>query len=186
MDKRFKDFEKYYCIQAGGGDDYNVFKGSRYMKGHGFLGRIMGKVGRPLWNLVGKHLLSAGLNVADDVISKKRKFKDAFGVHGRAAGRHALTDTSALLSKSMANMDNMNELEEMDHLQTGSGKRRVGRPKKRPKQKRTTAVKKNNNKGKKNSKGKKNPNKKSVALKTPKRKVKKRQKQENLDFFNNL
>ena len=190
MDKRFKNFEKFYCNQAGGGDDYPVFKGSRYMRGHGFLGRMLGKVARPLWALFGKHLLSAGLNVADDVISKKRKFKEAFGVHGRAAGRQALDDTSSLLNRSMASL-NQENMDHMDHAQTGGGKkqRKRGPAKQKAAAKpRKKAKTKKPKKPKKPKKRNSNP-KSSFKAKPPSRAVKfgqNRQNRQVSDFFQNL
>jgi len=75
-------YEDYYSRQAGG--EMPVFAGSRYQRGHG-LGSILGGFFRrfivPLFKTHGKTLaldtLRTGMNVADDVLSSGRGFKES-------------------------------------------------------------------------------------------------------------
>jgi len=75
-------YEDYYSCQAGG--EMPVFAGSRYQRGHA-LGSILGGFFRrfivPMFKKHGKTLaldtVRTGMNVADDVLSSGRGFKES-------------------------------------------------------------------------------------------------------------
>jgi hypothetical protein len=82
-------YHDYYRNQAlqRGGFDMPYFAGTRYQRGHG-LGSIFGNIFRGLKSIfpsvlrkVGRHALSTGVNIANDVLEGK-KFKDAAMSHG--------------------------------------------------------------------------------------------------------
>lgn len=96
------DYNKYFEDQAGRGvPEYPVFRGARHMRGHGFLGRIAGKLAVPLWKFLGKHLVKAGMNVADDVISKKRHWKESMKENAKNYGRQAFTEALPVVKEKL-------------------------------------------------------------------------------------
>jgi len=59
-------FQTYYSNQAGNG--IAGFSGVRYQKGYGFFGRLLNSAVIPFIKFLGKNALSAGMNVANDLM----------------------------------------------------------------------------------------------------------------------
>ncbi|RWR98766.1 uncharacterized protein B4U79_09553, partial [Dinothrombium tinctorium] len=79
-------YTHYYVNQAGNG--ISGFQGQRFQRGHGFFGRIFSGAILPALKFLGKHALSAGINVAQDSLHGA-KFKDSFKNRFREAGINA-------------------------------------------------------------------------------------------------
>lgn len=58
--------DEYYKRQAGNG--IAGFTGVRYQKGHGFFGRLLSGAVLPFLKFIGKNALSAGANIARDLV----------------------------------------------------------------------------------------------------------------------
>jgi hypothetical protein len=68
-------FIEYYKDQAGSG--ITGFQGVRYQRGHGFFGRLLSKAIYPLLRFLGKQAFSTGVDIASDVIEKKKPWKQS-------------------------------------------------------------------------------------------------------------
>jgi hypothetical protein len=94
-----------------------VFRGSRYMHGHGFLGRMARRVAMPLIRFIGKHLAQTGVDVASDLIAGRTKLKDSLKINARRNAQSAMDEGVPLLKRKL--MDSTSSL----YSQDGTGKR---------------------------------------------------------------
>lgn len=120
-------YHDYYENQAlqRGGFDMPYFAGVRYQRGHG-LGSIFGNIFRGLRSIfpsvlktVGRHALSTGVNIANDVLEGK-KLKDAavsHGLHGLKAAAGEVVPEIVETIKQSARSD-------VDQSGSGSRKRK--------------------------------------------------------------
>ncbi|RWS08782.1 uncharacterized protein B4U79_15200, partial [Dinothrombium tinctorium] len=83
---KMNPYTQYYVNQAGNG--ISGFQGQRFQRGHGFFGRIFSGAILPALKFLGKHALSAGINVAQDSLHGA-KFKDSLKNRVREAGFNA-------------------------------------------------------------------------------------------------
>lgn len=114
MESRRQDYAKFYCDQVGSG--IPVYRGSRFMHGHGFLGRLAKRAALPLFKFLGKHLANAGLDIADDVISGRQNFKSALKSSLKSNSKNAAEEAIPILKRKISNLK-INSPE-----QQGSGK----------------------------------------------------------------
>jgi hypothetical protein len=79
-------FAEYYTQQAGSG--LTGFEGVRYQKGHGFFGRLLSKAIYPLLRFLGKQAFNTGINVASDVIEKKKNWRQSAKERMKETGKN--------------------------------------------------------------------------------------------------
>lgn len=87
----YNPYEEYYLNQVGSG--LGGFEGTRFQRGHGFFGRLFTSKILPALKFLGKHALSAGINVADDVLhggNVKESFKTRFKETGHDVAEKAV------------------------------------------------------------------------------------------------
>ena len=95
----------YYVNQAGSG--LRGFSGTRYQRGYGWFSRLFSSAILPALKFLGKKSLSAGINVADDVLAGKN-VKESLKTRAIEGGKET----------AKAAIDRGNKF-----LQTGKGKR---------------------------------------------------------------
>jgi hypothetical protein len=101
-------YQDYYRNQAfglrqhGGFDNMPFFRGSSYQRGHG-LGSIFGNIFRGLraimpsvFKTVGRHALTTGVNIANDVLEGK-KLKESVRQHGLQGLKSAAGEVAPVL-----------------------------------------------------------------------------------------
>jgi hypothetical protein len=76
---------EYYKDQAGSG--LVGFHGVKYQRGHGFFGRILSKAVFPLLRFLGAKALSTGAQVATDVLTDDKDWKESMKTRFKAAGK---------------------------------------------------------------------------------------------------
>jgi hypothetical protein len=98
---------EYYKDQAGSG--LVGFHGVKYQRGHGFFGRILSKAVFPLLRFLGAKALSTGAQVANDVLTDDKDWKESMKTRFTAAGKDV---AQAGIKKAT------------EYLQKGSGRKR--------------------------------------------------------------
>lgn len=145
---------RYYCEQAGSG--IPVYRGARFMHGHGFLGRMASRVAIPLFKFLGKSLATTGLDIASDVIAGRQGFKQAVKSNFRSNRQKMADDIIPLLKNGVStgslnflnDYDMLNELEQQQikdqkgKTQAGSGRRKPPAQKRKPPVKKKQRAKK--------------------------------------------
>ena len=65
------NFHEYFNSQVGRGlNDITVFQGRPYQRGYG-IGSILKRVGIPLMKFLGRHLLTSGVALGNDLLSNR-------------------------------------------------------------------------------------------------------------------
>lgn len=97
------DFVSYYANQAGRGfHDISVFQGKPYQRGHG-IGSLFKRFDIPIVKFLGKHLLTAGINIGKDAIDSgfdKQKLKQSLKDNSRQAASNGLGEISKIITQS--------------------------------------------------------------------------------------
>ena len=110
-------YSRYYVTQAGSG--ISGFAGDPYQRGSGFFGRFFSSKVTPFLQLLGRHALRAGSDVAQDILS---------GENVKTSAKRRLREGAKALTTDA--LDKVKDILD-SREQSGSGIRRKRRRKKR-------------------------------------------------------
>lgn len=104
------NYRAYFNSQVGRGvNDISILQGRPYQRGYG-IGSVFKRYGVPLLEFLGRHLLSTGVALGNDVLNKK-PFIEWVKTRGGESIRRIGLESADNLSKAVQNFD-----------QTGGGK----------------------------------------------------------------